>query len=126
MRVTEVRIKLVRTENDNKLRGYADVTFEGIFVVHGMKILQGKYGLFIAMPSKRTNGGEFKDIAHPITTELRSELEPAKHKMLDLIGDLYLTGYNPLNFKAQIIVKEAGHAVHVKVAKMLKDKIIKL
>jgi UDP-3-O-[3-hydroxymyristoyl] N-acetylglucosamine deacetylase len=60
------------------------------------------------------------------TTELRSELEPAKHKMLDLIGDLYLTGYNPLNFKAQIIVKEAGHAVHVKVAKMLKDKIIKL
>ena len=77
MRVTEVRIKLVRTENDNKLRGYADVTFEGIFVVHGMKILQGKDGLFIAMPSKRTNGGEFKDIAHPITTELRSELTEA-------------------------------------------------
>ncbi|MBP7211488.1 UDP-3-O-acyl-N-acetylglucosamine deacetylase [bacterium] len=58
------------------------------------------------------------------TTELRSEFEPAKHKMLDLIGDLYLTGYNPLDFKAQIIVKEAGHAVHVIVAKMLKDKII--
>lgn len=59
------------------------------------------------------------------TTELRSELEPAKHKMLDLIGDLYLTGVNPLDLKAQIIVKEAGHAVHVKVAKMLKDKLIK-
>jgi len=60
------------------------------------------------------------------TTELRSELEPAKHKILDLIGDLYLTGVNPLNLKAQIIVKEAGHAVHVKVAKMLKEKLIKI
>lgn len=58
------------------------------------------------------------------TTELRSELEPVKHKILDLIGDLYLAGVNPFNLKAQIIVKEAGHAVHVKVAKMLKEKII--
>jgi len=60
------------------------------------------------------------------TTELRSELEPIKHKIQDLIGDLYLAGVNPLNLKAQIIVKEAGHAVHIKVAKMLKDKLIKL
>lgn len=60
------------------------------------------------------------------TTELRSEFEPIKHKILDLIGDLYLTGVNPLNLKAQIIVKEAGHAVHVKAAKMLKDKLIKV
>lgn len=60
------------------------------------------------------------------TTELRSEHEPIKHKILDLIGDLYLTGVNPLNLKAQIIVKEAGHAVHVKVAKMMKDKLIKI
>lgn len=60
------------------------------------------------------------------TTELRSELEPAKHKILDLIGDLYLTGVNPLSLKAQIIVKEAGHAVHVIAAKSLKDKLVKL
>ncbi len=60
------------------------------------------------------------------TTDLRSEAEPIKHKILDLIGDLYLTGVNPLDLKAQIIIKEAGHAVHVKVAKMLKDKIIKI
>lgn len=58
------------------------------------------------------------------TTELRSDMEPVKHKMLDLIGDLYLTGINPLNLKCQILAKEAGHAVHVKVAKILKDKII--
>lgn len=60
------------------------------------------------------------------TTELRSESEPIKHKILDLIGDLYLAGVNPLDLKAQIIVKEAGHAVHVKAAKMLKEKLIKL
>ncbi len=58
------------------------------------------------------------------TTDLRSENEPIKHKILDVIGDLYLTGVNPLNLKAQILIKEAGHAVHLKVAKMLKDKLI--
>lgn len=60
------------------------------------------------------------------TTELRSENEPIKHKILDLIGDLYLTGVNPLNLKAQILVKEAGHAVHIKVAKMLKEKLVEI
>lgn len=59
------------------------------------------------------------------TTKLRSEFEPIKHKILDLIGDLNLAGVNPLDLKAQIIVKEAGHAVHVKVAKLLKEKLIK-
>lgn len=60
------------------------------------------------------------------TTDLRSEFEPAKHKILDLIGDLYLAGVNPLDLKAQIIVKEAGHAVHIKVAKMLKESLKEL
>jgi len=60
------------------------------------------------------------------TTILRSEQEPIKHKMLDLIGDLYLTGVNPLNLRCQILVKEAGHAVHVKTAKMLKEKLIQI
>ena len=60
------------------------------------------------------------------TTELRSELEPVKHKILDLIGDLWLTGVSPMNLRAQILVKEAGHAVHTKVAQILKPKLIKL
>lgn len=58
------------------------------------------------------------------TSPLKSDLEPVKHKILDLIGDFYLTGVNPLNMKCQILVKEAGHAVHIKTAKMLKDKLI--
>ena len=65
-----------------------------------------------------------KDVGY--TTELRSELEPVKHKILDLIGDLYLTGVSPLNMRAQILVKEAGHAVHCKVAQVLKNKLIKI
>ena len=57
------------------------------------------------------------------TTELKNDFEPAKHKVLDLLGDLYLTGYNPLDYKVEIIVKEAGHAVHVNFAKELKTKL---
>ena len=60
------------------------------------------------------------------TAPLRSEMEPVKHKILDLIGDLYLTGVNPLNLRCQILAKEAGHAVHIKVAKQLKDKLIEI
>lgn len=58
------------------------------------------------------------------TTDLKSEFEPAKHKILDLIGDFYLAGCNILNFNAEIIVKEAGHTVHTIAAKMLKDKLV--
>ena len=60
------------------------------------------------------------------TTELRSMQEPIKHKLLDLLGDLYLTGVSPLNMRAQILVKEAGHAVHCKVAQCLKSKLVKI
>lgn len=65
-----------------------------------------------------------KDIGY--TTELRSTHEPIKHKVLDLLGDLYLTGVSPLNMRAQILVKEAGHAVHCKVAQQLKSKLVKI
>lgn len=60
------------------------------------------------------------------TVELRSDKEPIKHKILDLFGDLYQTGVSPWDMKCQILVKEAGHAVHIKVAQNLKDKLIKI
>ncbi len=53
------------------------------------------------------------------TTELRSEFEPCKHKILDIMGDLYLTGYNPFKLNMNVIVKEAGHGYHIECAKML-------
>ena len=60
------------------------------------------------------------------TTQLRSEYEPVKHKILDLFGALYLSGVSPLNMRAQILVKEAGHTVHTKVAQILKSKLVKI
>lgn len=60
------------------------------------------------------------------TTELRSDKEPIKHKILDLFGDIYQTGVSVLDMNCQILVKEAGHAVHIKTANMLKDKLIKV
>lgn len=58
------------------------------------------------------------------TSSLKSDLEPISHKILDLIGDLRLSGINPLKLKANIIVKEAGHRIHVKFCKILKNKML--
>ncbi len=77
MRITDVRIRLVNKE-DNKLKAVASVTFDESFVVHDIKVIESAEGaLFIAMPSRKTNDGEYKDIAHPIKTETREELKQA-------------------------------------------------
>ena len=73
MQITELRIRKV--EGDGKLRAYVTVTFDNCFVVHNVKIIEGKNGLFIAMPSRKTASGEYKDIAHPISPEFRTELQ---------------------------------------------------
>ena len=75
MKVTDIRIRIGRqTENIERLKAYADITFDESFVVHGLKIIDGQNGLFVAMPSRRMPNGEFKDIVHPIKPELRSEI----------------------------------------------------
>ena len=78
MQVTELRIRKVTS--DGKLKAYVTVTFDNCFVVHNVKIIEGKDGLFIAMPSKKTSTGEYKDVAHPISPEFRTELQ---NKILD-------------------------------------------
>ena len=74
MKITDIRLRAVKSENEVKLKAYADVTFDGSFVVHGLKIIDGQKGLFVAMPSRKMPDGEYKDIAHPITPELRKEI----------------------------------------------------
>jgi stage V sporulation protein G len=59
------------------MKAVVSVTFDDVFVVHDIKVIDGKEKLFIAMPSRRTKEGEFKDIAHPISTSLRDELQEA-------------------------------------------------
>ena len=73
MNISDVRIRLSQKE-DSKLKAVASVTFDDCFVVHDIKVIEGTEGYFIAMPSRKTNDGEYKDIAHPIKSETREEL----------------------------------------------------
>lgn len=75
MKVTDVRIKKV--EGHNRLKAVASLIIDDCFVVHEIRVIDGDNGLFIAMPSRKISDGEFKDIAHPIKTETREELEKA-------------------------------------------------
>ena len=73
MQITDTRIRMVQKES--KMKAVVSVTFDDCFVVHDIKVIEGEKGLFRAMPSKRTPDGEYRDIAHPINSEMRSSLE---------------------------------------------------
>ena len=75
MNITEVRIKKI--DSDSKLKAIASITIDGDFAVHDLKIIEGKNGIFVAMPSRKVPDGSFKDIVHPISTEVREELQNA-------------------------------------------------
>jgi stage V sporulation protein G len=75
MKITDVRVKLV--ESDSRLRGVATITFDDAFVVHDIRIIEGENGIFVAMPSKKTPNGTFRDIAHPIHGDMRKLIEEA-------------------------------------------------
>jgi stage V sporulation protein G len=73
MDITDIRIR--RVSADGKLKAYVTVTFDHCFVVHNVKVIEGKNGAFIAMPSRKTRTGEYKDVAHPIHSDFRSRLQ---------------------------------------------------
>lgn len=73
MNITDVRIRKISAEG--KMKAIVSVTFENQFVVHDIKVIEGQNGLFIAMPSRKTPDGEFKDIAHPINTDTREKIQ---------------------------------------------------
>ncbi|HUT65739.1 MAG TPA: septation regulator SpoVG [Spirochaetota bacterium] len=75
MKITDVRVKKVG--NEGKLRAYVSVTFDDSFVVHNLKVIDGQSGIFVAMPSRKTTSGEFKDVAHPINSAFREVLQKA-------------------------------------------------
>jgi stage V sporulation protein G len=70
--VSEIRIRMV--ENDSKMKAVVSVTFDDVFVVHDIKVIEGTKGIFIAMPSRRSPDGVYRDIVHPINTEFRDSL----------------------------------------------------
>lgn len=74
MEITEIRLTM---RNEEKLKAFANVTFDNAFVIRGMKIISGNKGLFISMPSKKRPDGTYQDIAHPVNTEMRRRVEKA-------------------------------------------------
>ena len=75
MNITDVRVRKVT--KDGKMKAVVSVTFANEFVVHDIKVIEREDGLFIAMPSRKTSDGEFRDIAHPINAETREKLQTA-------------------------------------------------
>jgi stage V sporulation protein G len=75
MEITDVRVRKLNEEG--KMKAVVSVTFDNEFVVHDIKVIEGQNGLFIAMPSRKTPEGEFKDIAHPINSDTRNKLQNA-------------------------------------------------
>lgn len=75
MKITDVQVRKV--DLDNRTKAYVTITIDDCFVVRDIRVVDGRNGLFIAMPSRKRPNGQFRDIAHPITTETRRMIEEA-------------------------------------------------
>ena len=73
MKITDIRIRLI-PNSESKLKAIASITIDECFVVHDIKVLEGNQGNFISMPNRKTPEGEYKDVAHPINTATREEI----------------------------------------------------
>ena len=70
--ITEIRLTI---RNEERLKAFANITFDDAFVIRGLKLISGNRGLFVSMPSRKRSDGSFQDIAHPINTEMRRHIE---------------------------------------------------
>ena len=73
MQITDVRVR--RVTKEGKMKAVVSITFDDEFAVHDIKVIEGEKGLFIAMPSRKTTDGEYRDIAHPINSETRDRIQ---------------------------------------------------
>ena len=73
MNITDVRIRKV--EKEGKMKAVVSITIDNEFAVHDIKIIEGEKGLFIAMPSRRNAEGEYRDVAHPINSDVRQHIQ---------------------------------------------------
>ena len=86
MKITDVRVRKVAKQG--KMRAVVSVTFDNEFVVHDIKVIEGERGLFIAMPSKKSADGEYRDIAHPINSDMRKVLQDTILEAFDKEADV--------------------------------------
>jgi len=75
LNITDVRIRKINIEG--KMKAIVSVTIDDAFVIHDVKVVEGQNGLFVAMPSRKTPEGEYRDIAHPITPSAREVIQTA-------------------------------------------------
>lgn len=73
MNITDIRMRIMN--NDTKMRAVVSITLDDEFVIHDIKVIEGEKGLFIAMPSRKSADGEYRDIAHPIRSDIRVKLQ---------------------------------------------------
>ena len=73
MKITDVRIRKIA--KDGKMKAIVSITLDDEFVVHDIKVIEGEKGLFIAMPSRKTTTGEYRDVAHPINSQTRERIQ---------------------------------------------------
>ncbi|MBR3539355.1 MAG: septation regulator SpoVG [Eubacterium sp.] len=86
MQITDVRVR--RVAREGKMRAVVSITIDNEFVIHDIKVIEGEKGLFIAMPSRKSSDGEFRDIAHPINSSTR-----------EMIQNLILEKYEQTSFE---------------------------
>ena len=85
MEITDVRIR--RIDSEGKMKAVVSVTFDDEFVVHDIKVIESQNGMFIAMPSRKTPNGEFKDIAHPINAATREKVQKAILERFSVVSE---------------------------------------
>ncbi len=73
MNITDVRVRKV--DKEGKMKAVVSITIDDALVVHDIKVIEGEKGLFIAMPSRKASDGEYRDIAHPINSQTREQLQ---------------------------------------------------
>ncbi|MBR1772079.1 MAG: septation regulator SpoVG [Lachnospiraceae bacterium] len=85
MQITDVRVRKINKEG--RMRAVVSITLDDEFVVHDIKVIEGEKGMFIAMPSKKTADGEYRDIAHPINSSTREHIQNVILEAYDKVKD---------------------------------------
>lgn len=107
MQITDVRLRKVNNQ-DTRMKALVSITFEDSFVIHDLRVIEGNNGLFVAMPSKRTPDGEFRDIAHPINSEMRQHVQEEIMKVYDETEDVAETQKTDNSDEGESTEAEAG------------------
>lgn len=100
MEITDIRVRKIN--KDGKMKAVVSVTFDNEFVVHDIKVIEGDKGRFIAMPSRKTLDGEFRDIAHPINSETRDRIQNQvleKYEMVLLSDEAAVADDSDISFE---------------------------